>query len=372
MAIGQGRIRRVKSGFETELARELRKLIKLVPELNGVESHVVVNLRDKQRLTLTASARRKGHPSVAGKYYDIASGTKSIVFTALFRILEEKSIPLSAPIGHYLEELSGQHTDKITFLHLAAYLMWLNLPSNFGGLSAAEMHAAMMASGLSNPPGKKHRYTNACAYIAGVLVEKLSGKSLDAAISHYVKLPLRVHDIVFNSSGLDLVSTGCEGGLVHDPTARKFANPIGIAGLFSTSRSLAEFFAGVMDPDFLSEEMLNMIFTNHAAISGNNYGLGFDMQGIAWFVDGMKHLVNLFRFLTGHTKNTGMMVREHLSDGGILIPGFGTSLMVSIGDPDVISKRLAHLQTIKDFRRTLIAMILKFLEDAIVDKVLIY
>jgi serine-type D-Ala-D-Ala carboxypeptidase len=204
-----------------------------------------------------------GAPAVdASTIYDMASLTKVVATTTAAMILEEEGkLDLSRTVQSYLPEFSAPDKAAITVRMLLTHR---------GGLEAfaplwkesrgrAEYLAQINARPLANPPGTKVVYSDWDFVLMGMIVERITGTTLDAFAAARVFGPLGMSSTRFTPDTTDpalmrrITYTALDTlrgqlhGAVHDPNAWALGGVSGHAGLFSTARDLAVFVQMLMN-----------------------------------------------------------------------------------------------------------------------------
>jgi CubicO group peptidase (beta-lactamase class C family) len=192
----------------------------------------------------------------------MASLTKVVATTTAAMILEEEGkLDLSRTVQSYLPEFSAPDKAAITVRMLLTHR---------GGLEAfaplwkesrgrAEYLAQINARPLANPPGTKVVYSDWDFVLMGMIVERITGTTLDAFAAARVFGPLGMSSTRFTPDTTDpalmrrITYTALDTlrgqlhGAVHDPNAWALGGVSGHAGLFSTARDLAVFVQMLMN-----------------------------------------------------------------------------------------------------------------------------
>ncbi len=343
--------------FVTKVRGDTQQFLIGLPEVVGLDISILINNQD-QPINIRVGCKNKQHR------YDWASCTKSVSSLTLLILMEKQGVRLDESVTKYLPGFCGPYTEFLTIRHLLAYLCYARLPENFNNLSWEEMKSAILTCGLTEMPGNKHTYKNWQAYVVGLLVETLSSLRLDEAITKYVLKPLGISDVSFTWTRSVVPSSDDRKIHQRDETARKFPHPIGIAGLYGGAESLARIFFNLTTEELLGPEMRQAMFRNQ--LEKGMYGLGFDGQGEVWFSEFYERppfterhafhtprLQDGFRFMTGYTGATSMVLRSHEIGGHGTIPSFAISMMpLGVINRDVLSPK--DWQAYKDFRKHLL------------------
>ena len=214
--------------------------------------------------------------------YDMASCTKVMAATiCLMRLVEQKKLDLDKPISLYLEEFKGSNKEDLTLREILTHQSGLRnesftkmflgkdkqpLPKYFSKtqsdefpyLCGNELYASkdiydyVLGRIVKQKPGeKKFRYSCFNWHLAGILVERLTGRNYEDYLYEEFYKPLGLKDAMYNPrrkydlsqivpTGFDKrYHRGATHGFVHDTAAGMLAGVSGNAGLFANSESLA-------------------------------------------------------------------------------------------------------------------------------------
>ncbi len=188
--------------------------------------------------------------------FDLASLTKVVATTTAAMILEEEGkLDLSRTVQSYLPEFSAPDKAGITVRMLLTHR---------GGLEAfaplwkewrgrADYLAQINARPLANPPNTKVIYSDWDFVLMGLIIERITGTTLDAFTGARVFGPLGMSSTRFAPDTTDAALMrhvaltaldtlrGQIHGTVHDPNAWALGGVAGHAGLFGSARDLAVF-----------------------------------------------------------------------------------------------------------------------------------
>ena len=189
--------------------------------------------------------------------YDVASVTKSVPTASLTSLLlEENKLSPADKVRTHLPELQNDYDatieDLLRYRVHGAQLSRLRLQT------LEEIRAFVFEHGFDGPPGEP-TYTNLPAYLLGLIVERVSGQSLDIIAKERYFRPLSMEHTTFFPTADDCAPTEIDEhgkeirGIVHDESARIFAKAgrtVGHAGLFSTVPDLLHFLEALLAGDF--------------------------------------------------------------------------------------------------------------------------
>ena len=186
--------------------------------------------------------------------YDLASLTKVVATTSAAMILEEEGkLDLSRTVQSYLPEFDAPDKAAITvrmlLTHRGGLEAFAPLWKEFHG--RAEYLAQINARPLANPPGTKVVYSDWDFVLMGMIIERITGTTLDAFTAARVFGPLGMTSTRFTPDTTDATLMrrialtaldtlrGQLHGTVHDPNAWALGGVSGHAGLFGSARDLA-------------------------------------------------------------------------------------------------------------------------------------
>jgi CubicO group peptidase (beta-lactamase class C family) len=197
--------------------------------------------------------------------FRIASMTKPITSVALLMLMEEGKVALDDPVSKYLPEFNNRAVidtfnkadasvttrpakRPITLRHLLAHTSGL-------GYSFSDPTVLALANAtkkadpelpLLHDPGDKWTYS-AATRVAGFVVEKVSGQTIDVFLRQRIFEPLKMTDTAHSVpadkvSRVITVHSRKGGKLVEAPNDAKQESPVrGDGGLYSTARDYTRF-----------------------------------------------------------------------------------------------------------------------------------
>ncbi|MGA2812290.1 MAG: glycoside hydrolase family 3 N-terminal domain-containing protein [Candidatus Acidiferrum sp.] len=219
--------------------------------------------------------------TVANTMYDIASLTKVVATTTIVAKLAEGDFPvpidLDAKVERYLpewtatsekglgnlfrenpEELAWRH--KVTVRHLLTHTSGLPAFKEYWRTSHSreESLARIFAEPLEYQPGTKEVYSDLGIILLTEIIERLTGKPLDALSNTYIFSPLDMKNTLYRPpqklwpaiapTEIDnILRHKLLQGEVHDENAYVLGGVSGHAGLFSTAPDLAAFCQMLLD-----------------------------------------------------------------------------------------------------------------------------
>lgn len=217
---------------------------------------VVVGRRDS-----VLYARGYGHftwdpaspvPGPDSTLWDIASISKVVgTASAAMRLVDAGRLRLDAPVRHYLPRFSGGLKNLVTVRMLLDHTSGLRSFVPFYRRARTRTRALrrIYAEPLVRPPGQTSEYSDLNAILLGLVVERLSGMSLDAYVTRQVFRPLEMRQTMYRPGSKlrpRIVPSGIwrghpVAGAVMDQNAVALGGVAGHAGVFSTGLDLARF-----------------------------------------------------------------------------------------------------------------------------------
>lgn len=268
-----------------------------------------------------------GEPVSRHTIYDLASVTKvASTLQAVMMLYDQNKIDINEKLSAYLPELAGTNKSRITIkdvlLHQAGLKAFIPLyeSTRFG---SEQLNPYYFSSGIARPdylkisddlavnpvikdsvflwveksiladsPGSKYVYSDLGLLLLQKLVERVSGRNLDAFVGVNIYQPMGLHNLMYNvfqqkPKGL-IAPTEVSGdfrkasiqGTVHDPNAALLGGVAGHAGLFSNAWDLARLMqmnlngGAYDDRQFFSKETIDFFTKNQSRIS--HRGLGWN------------------------------------------------------------------------------------------------
>ncbi|HVK23109.1 MAG TPA: serine hydrolase domain-containing protein [Actinokineospora sp.] len=251
--------------------------------------------------------------------FDVASVSKLFTSIAVLCLVEDGLIDLDERVAAYLPEFAANGKDAVRVEQLLTHTsglepfipLWRDWPDNPSRIRAVLERAP------TKPPGSAFVYSDLNLITLGVLVERLSGRSLDQVVADRITDPLGLRDTGYNppAAKFDRVAAtefqssparGMVRGQVHDENAWSLGGVAGHAGIFSTADDLAVLAQAILNGGtyagrrVLREDTVKEMLTNHTAeFPGNDHGLGFELDQ-RWYMGALASPRT-----AGHTGFTG-------------------------------------------------------------------
>lgn len=186
--------------------------------------------------------------------YDMASLTKVIATTTASMILEEQGLlELDKTVASYLPDFNAPDKSAITVrmivTHRGGLEAFAPLYKTFKGRE--QYLAQINARPLKSAPGTETVYSDWDMILQQLIIERITGQTLDRYVNEHVFKPLGMTSTMFTPDAsllsriapteIDTARGGLVHGKVHDENAWAMGGVAGHAGLFSSARDLSIF-----------------------------------------------------------------------------------------------------------------------------------
>jgi len=272
------------------------------------------------RMCLVSAGRLSTNPPgsvvTSSTVYDLASLTKSLATVTSLALLTQKGqCRLDDRVDALLPELGesavGQATLKHLLTHSSGLPGWRGfyeqlspnavLPSSLQARANANQQLLQLIKreALVYGRGERSLYSDLGFMLLGLVIERLSGTTLDQFVYEHIFRPLKAHPLCYlptdgegessKMSMRDLIApTECNSwrdrllcGEVHDENAAALGGVAGHAGLFGTAEAvLAVTGAWLMGyhhkPSILNPEVVRNFTSRQNTVPGSSWALGWD------------------------------------------------------------------------------------------------
>lgn len=248
-------------------------------------------------------------PMAEDTVFDLASVSKLFTSVLAVQQIERGTLGLEAKVASYLPDFAGAGKQDITvrqlLTHTSGFRAWIPLykePTREGKLRLLWNEAP------ASPPGTKYLYSDLNLISLQLILEKITGRTLDVLLQNEITAPLGMRRTRYNPpaswkpriaatedarrpwSGLD---RGLVWGEVHDENAYSFGGVAGHAGVFSCAWDLAILARTLLNGGvygrsrILRASSVELMFTDfNTAFPGDEHGLGFELYQ-HWYMGAM-------------------------------------------------------------------------------------
>jgi uncharacterized protein YbbC (DUF1343 family)/CubicO group peptidase (beta-lactamase class C family) len=234
-------------------------------------------------------------PMTLDTVFDMASITKPVATaTSIMQLIERGELRLKDKVSSYFPEFATNEKEPITVEHLLLHTSGL-IPDNpladyLSGPDTA--WEKILGLSLSAPIATAFKYSDVNFIVLGKIVEKISGKTLDAYTRENIFEPLGMKETGYLPN--ESLRSRCAPtekrvgnwiqGQVHDPRAYHLGGVAGHAGLFSTTHDLSLYaismlrtIHGPASREILSPATLDKMTRGYLVPNGLR-GLGWDKR----------------------------------------------------------------------------------------------
>ncbi|MFC9800391.1 serine hydrolase [Streptomyces bacillaris] len=278
-------------------------------------------------------------PMAEDTVFDLASISK--LFTSILAVqqIERGALELEAAVATYLPDFAGGGKQDVTvrqlLTHTSGFRSWIPLyqePTREGKLRMLWNEVP------ASTPGSTYLYSDLNLISLQLILEEITGRTLDVLLHDEITAPLGMHRTRYNppaswkpriaaTEDARLPWSGLERGLVwgevHDENAYSFDGVAGHAGVFSCAWDLAVLARTLLNGGvygrsrILSEDSVDLLFTDfNTAFPGDEHGLGFELYQ-HWYMGAMATPRS-----AGHTGFTGTsLVLDPSTDTFLVVLG---------------------------------------------------
>lgn len=225
--------------------------------------------------------------------FRIGSISKPLTAAALMQLVEEGKVDLDAPVQKYVPSFpdkGAKITSRMLAGHLAGirhykddeFLISRHYDSVLEGLKIFENDP------LVSPPGTKFNYSSYGFNLLSAVIESASGENFVSYMQNYVFTPLGLIDTLADQNRPIIeersrfYSREKDGPLENAPYVDNSYKWAG-GGFLSTAEDLVRFGSALLQPGFLKESSLQLLFTSQRTTSGEEtgYGMGWGIRKAA-------------------------------------------------------------------------------------------
>ncbi|MEU5507487.1 serine hydrolase [Streptomyces fungicidicus] len=278
-------------------------------------------------------------PMAEDTVFDLASVSK--LFTSILAVqqIERGALELEAAVASYLPDFGRAGKQDVTvrqlLTHTSGFRSWIPL---YAAPTYEEKVRLVYDEKPASPPGTAYLYSDLNLISLQLVLEEVTGRSLDTLLAEEITGPLGMRRTRYNPpaswkpgiaatedarrpwSGLD---RGLVWGEVHDENAHSLGGVAGHAGVFSSAWDLAVLGRTLLNGGtygrerILAPESVELMFTDfNTAFPGDEHGLGFELYQ-HWYMGAMATPRT-----AGHTGFTGTsLVLDPTTDSFLVVLG---------------------------------------------------
>lgn len=227
------------------------------------------------------------------KFY-IASITKTFTSVTVMKLIDQGKLTLDTKLSDVLKWYRTDTGNKVTIRHLLNHTSGIANYLNMKGKSISQVaddfgtapidklaFAKKYCQGdIEFEPGTQWNYNNTAYLLLGLIIEQVSGKSYENAVSDFIFKPLGMTNSGdIQAHQYDVFTEMATGYMrnftdfVHPPYWN-MSTSYAQGSIYSNVYDLLKFDQALYDPDFLSKASYDAMFTPNL----NNYGCGWELR----------------------------------------------------------------------------------------------
>jgi CubicO group peptidase (beta-lactamase class C family) len=222
-----------------------------------------------------------------GTRFPILSITKSFTAMVILKLREQKKLALDDKLSKYLPDFPNG--DKITVEHLITHTSGIyNFTDDIGEEDSALVNHPVARQQVLDilynkppayAPGERFGYNNSGYYLAGIVIEKATGKSYEQNIRELIFDPLGIKNSGFDFNNLkeDVRATGYQFLNADQQKTYTYVDSTvsySAGSIYSTSGDLYKWTRAIAKQQLLSSDSWDLAFTPKAG----DYGIGFRLN----------------------------------------------------------------------------------------------
>ncbi|MFE5400046.1 serine hydrolase domain-containing protein [Streptomyces sp. NPDC056580] len=237
----------------------------------------------------------------AADRFRIGSVTKSFSAVVLLQLADEHKLDLDAPVNRYLPKLLPD--DRITVRHVLSHRSGLYdysndmFASSVSGFEAVrnkvfgyrDLIALSLDKPRTNAPGAAYSYSNTNYVVAGLLIEKLTGKPVRDAYEKRLITPLGLRDTFYVHPDTRIPGRHAHGYLTPDAAGAELVDATdqtaswaqSAGALISSARDLNTFYSALLRGRLLSAARLAEMERFIRVDGTTSYGLGLRRRDLS-------------------------------------------------------------------------------------------
>jgi D-alanyl-D-alanine carboxypeptidase len=250
--------------------------------------------------------------------FRIGSATKSFSAVVLLQLVDEGKLKLDASVNSYLPGLLPD--DRITVRHVLSHRSGLYDYTNdmfaqtVPGFEAVrnkvftyqQLVDLSLKEPLTNAPGAAYSYSNTNFVVAGMLIEKLTGHSVQTEYTNRIIKPLGLSDTFYVHPDTAIPGSHINGYLTPDEAGAALVDSTeqtvswaqSAGAMISSTRDLDTFFSALVTGKLVSAAQLTQMEKWTAVNSTQGYGLGLRRRDLSCGVSVVGHTGTVQGFYT--------------------------------------------------------------------------
>ena len=249
-------------------------------------------------------------PNTPSTRFNLASVSKPFTAFSIALLAQQGKLSLDDDIRKYVPEIP-KYDETVTIRHLIHHSSGIREYQAlvlFGGHGTDNAYSPkailnMLArqKNISFKPGAKYQYSNSGYFLLGVIVERVSGKSLRAFAEENIFKPLGMKNTLFFDNRFEVVKNRAHGYQVGpDKSIRarsSLYDLVGAGGVLTTVEDLYLWAQNFYEPKVGNKELIQLLTTPGTLNSGEKMNYAFGMwRGEYKGLPVIKHSGNMFGY----------------------------------------------------------------------------
>ncbi|MDQ3710860.1 MAG: beta-lactamase family protein [Acidobacteriota bacterium] len=229
-------------------------------------------------------------PNTPSTLFNLASTSKQFTAASIALLAQQGKLSLDDDIRKYIPEIP-KYDDTITIRYLIHHTSGIRdyqALVTFGGLGVDNdysdkdiLNILARQKNLSFKPGAKHQYSNSGYHLLGIIVGRVSGKSLRAFAEENIFKPLGMKNTLFYDNRFEVIKNRASGYMVG-PDKRIRARSslfdlVGGGGVLTTVEDLYLWDQNFYEPKVGNKELISLLTTPGTLNSGEKMDYAFGL-----------------------------------------------------------------------------------------------
>jgi CubicO group peptidase (beta-lactamase class C family) len=229
-------------------------------------------------------------PNTPSTLFNLASASKPFTAASIALLAQQGKLSLDDDIRKYVPELP-KYADTITIRHLIhhtsgirdylALIFFSGLGNDNAYSPKAILNMLARQKNISFKPGAKYQYSNSGYFLLGIIVERVSGKSLRAFAEENIFKPLGMKNTLFFDNRSEIVKNRASGYIVGPGNRIRARSSlfdlVGSGGVLTTVEDLYLWEQNFYEPKVGNKELIGLLTTPGILNSGEKLDYAFGM-----------------------------------------------------------------------------------------------
>ncbi len=229
-------------------------------------------------------------PNTTSTLFNLASASKPFTAASIALLAQQGKLSLDDDIRKYVPEIP-KYDETVTIRHLLHHTSGIREYQAllfFSGFSPdnalndkAILNMLARQKNISFKPGSKHQYSNSNYHLLGIIVGRVSGKSLRAFAEENIFKPLGMKNTMFFDNRFEVVKNRAAGYRVGpDKSIRarsSLFDLVGGGGVLTTVEDLYLWDQNFYEPKIGNKELIQLLTTSGTLSSGEKLDYAFGL-----------------------------------------------------------------------------------------------